>query len=173
MVQTSEGATASTTATDEKKPPCRVCDSFKSYSAAESSKERKAFKQQQQKKKENEGAAPYTPFPCPPDSQKLGRSTWTFLHTMAAYYPEKPTKDEQTTAATFFRTFAQLYPCSYCAQHMREDFKTSPPVVTSNKDMSLWLCNLHNKVNEKLGKPTFDCSKVFERWRDGTPGSDC
>lgn len=29
-------------------------------------------------------------LPCPPQTAELGRSTWTFLHTMAAYYPEEP-----------------------------------------------------------------------------------
>lgn len=27
---------------------------------------------------------------CPPDTPEIGRATWTFLHTMAAYYPEQP-----------------------------------------------------------------------------------
>ena len=26
----------------------------------------------------------------PPDGETLGKHTWTFLHTMAAYYPSKP-----------------------------------------------------------------------------------
>ena len=31
----------------------------------------------------------------------------------------------------------------------------------------MWLCKIHNEVNEMLGKPSFDCSRVLERWRDG------
>ncbi|KAH9245089.1 hypothetical protein BASA81_017449 [Batrachochytrium salamandrivorans] len=37
----------------------------------------------------------YSPMPCPPDSSELGASTWTFLHTMAAYYPESPSVEDK------------------------------------------------------------------------------
>ncbi|KAJ3378907.1 hypothetical protein HDU84_007214 [Entophlyctis sp. JEL0112] len=86
---------------------------------------------------------------------------------MAAYYPDQPTLKEQANAAGFIRAFAQLYPCSYCAQHLQTELKTRPPRVSSSKEFSQWMCEVHNEVNERLGKPQFDCSKVFERWRDG------
>merc|ERR1719204_3078958 len=27
-----------------------------------------------------------------------------------------------------------------------------------------WLCNFHNNLNTRLGKPWFDCKKYAERW---------
>jgi len=27
------------------------------------------------------------------------------------------------------------------------------------------MCEMHNEVNERLGKDIFDCSRVDERWR--------
>ena len=47
---------------------------------------------------------------------------------------------------------ARLYPCSDCAEDMRSDLVESPPRVTSASEFSLWLCQLHNKVNIKLGE---------------------
>ena len=35
------------------------------------------------------------------------------------------------------------------------------------------MCEMHNRVNVKLGKPEFDCSKVFQRWRDGWEDGSC
>ena len=35
---------------------------------------------------------------------------------------------------------------------MRTDLVESPPRVSSASEFSLWLCQLHNKVNIKLGQ---------------------
>lgn len=51
--------------------------------------------------------------------------------------------------------------------------KTDPPKLQSQDELSQWLCRLHNKVNLKIGKPEFDCSKVNERWRDGWLDGSC
>lgn len=51
--------------------------------------------------------------------------------------------------------------------------KEEPIVATSNHELSQWLCRLHNKVNVKIGKPVFDCTKVNERWRDGWLDGSC
>jgi len=36
----------------------------------------------------------------------------------------------------------------------------------------LWTCRQHNYVNEKLGKPRFECSvqELDRRWKYGGPG---
>ncbi|KAJ3118916.1 Mitogen-activated protein kinase [Phlyctochytrium bullatum] len=78
---------------------------------------------------------------------------------MAAYYPEKPSTEQMKTMRDFWFTFSKLYPCSYCASHLQVELNKSPPVVNSNRSLNLWLCGLHNEVNERLGKPKFDCSK--------------
>lgn len=48
-----------------------------------------------------------------------------------------------------------------------------PPKTNSQNELSQWLCNLHNKINVKIGKEKFDCSKVNERWRDGWADGSC
>ncbi|KAF9898677.1 hypothetical protein BX616_003731 [Lobosporangium transversale] len=104
---------------------------------------------------------------CPPDKEVLGRATWTFLHTMAAYYPDKPNAQEQSTMKSLLSSFSQFYPCGYCAEHLREEMKVDPPKVESRMELAWWMCGMHNKVNEMLGKEIFDCNKLDERWRDG------
>ncbi|KAJ1912414.1 Flavin-linked sulfhydryl oxidase of the mitochondrial IMS [Tieghemiomyces parasiticus] len=113
------------------------------------------------------------PVECPPDSEQLGRSTWTFLHTMAAYYPDQPNPQQQGDMRSLLANFSKFYPCGYCASHLREEMKTDPPVVDSRQHLSLWMCQTHNKVNELLGKKIFDCTKVDERWRDGPADGSC
>lgn len=110
---------------------------------------------------------------CPPDRQELGSASWSLLHSIAAYYPDTPTPSQQADAKLFLTLFSRLYPCTECAQDLREDLRESPPRVRNSEEFSEWMCQLHNKVNVKLGKPTFDCSKVFERWRDGWKDGSC
>ncbi|KAI0083843.1 ERV/ALR sulfhydryl oxidase domain-containing protein [Irpex rosettiformis] len=118
-----------------------------------------------------------TPRPenCPPDVEQLGRATWTFLHTTAAYYPEKPTPNQRANMLSLLRSLPVLYPCSWCATHLGENMKANPPDVSGRLGLSRWLCERHNEVNDRLGKPRFDCSwsKLDERWKDGPADGSC
>ncbi len=110
---------------------------------------------------------------CPADVTVLGRSSWTFLHTLAATYPDNPTKEQQAEMKTFMGIFSKVYPCWFCA----DDFKKwmgKNEIDTSSKDgFGMWMCLAHNHVNKKLGKNEFDCSKWKYRWKDGWPDGRC
>ena len=144
---------------------CRTCSSFASWAALT--------------KKQTAGESSRTALParradCPPDVDELGRSTWTLLHTMAAQYPERPTRGQQADAAGFVAALANLYPCWNCATDFRAWMKAgNAPRVSSRDDFGRWLCEAHNAVNDKLGKPAFDCGRWQERWRTGWKDGSC
>ena len=110
---------------------------------------------------------------CPLDKNELGRQSWSVLHTIAAYYSDKPTVSQQQDMSNLFNIWSRVYPCKECADDMKQDLKDEPPDVTSRHNLSQWLCRLHNKVNNKLGKDLFDCSKVDERWLEGWKDGSC
>uniref|UniRef100_A0A7E4UU39 Sulfhydryl oxidase n=1 Tax=Panagrellus redivivus TaxID=6233 RepID=A0A7E4UU39_PANRE len=110
---------------------------------------------------------------CPVDKDELGRSTWNLLHTMAAYYPEKPTETEKETMKTTLDSISKTYPCTHCAEDFRKDLKTNPPAVSDRDALAKWMCELHNRVNVKIGKDVFDCGLVKERWLDGWKDGSC
>jgi FAD-linked sulfhydryl oxidase len=56
---------------------------------------------------------------------------------------------------------------------MRVDLKQEPPQTESRHRLSQWMCRLHNKVNQKLGKPLFDCNTVDQRWLKGWEDGSC
>ncbi|TQV92677.1 hypothetical protein V2A60_009145 [Cordyceps javanica] len=103
---------------------------------------------------------------------ELGRATWRFLHTMAARFPDKPTKDERTTFETFMQLFGRLYPCGDCARHFRAILAEYPPQSGSRSAAAGWLCFAHNKVNDRLGKPEFDCNAIGDFYDCGCAEDD-
>ncbi|KAG7444262.1 uncharacterized protein BT62DRAFT_933928, partial [Guyanagaster necrorhizus] len=141
--------------------PCRACSSGAAF---------RAWRPPMTATKIATAAPTTSPADCPPDVEQLGRATWTFLHVTAAYYPERPTPNQRANMLTLLRALPILYPCSNCAGDFGEDIQTHPPDVSSRAGLSRWLCERHNEVNLKLGKPKFDCSleKTDERWKDGT-----
>ena len=112
---------------------------------------------------------------CPADTEALGRSTWTFLHTTAAYYPLKAPESTQQNMLKLLSSLSLLYPCVPCATDFQEDVKKNPPDVSGREALSRWLCQRHNEVNNKLGKQSFDCSwpSLNARWKDGPADGSC
>ncbi|KAK3825491.1 MAG: ERV/ALR sulfhydryl oxidase domain-containing protein [Benniella sp.] len=179
--------------------PCRTCTDWKSWSKIGKAKSKKGSKESTEPngsssptssagtaavtagamagstvgKSGSEAVAFNYEAECPPDREILGRATWTFLHTMAAYYPDRPSVQEQSTMKSLLTSFSQFYPCGHCAEHLREEMKVDPPKVESRKELSWWMCGMHNKVNEMLGKEIFDCEKLDERWKDGPADGRC
>ena len=117
--------------------PCRVCVDFKTWSKIEKGKKPASATASKSKeesttmatnsgtKSKEEPVAKATNLGtkfdeewkrnnCPADVKTLGRHTWTLLHTMAAYYPEKPEKKQQESMKTFFESFSEHYPCWFC-----------------------------------------------------------
>ncbi|TIB61749.1 hypothetical protein E3P77_03950 [Wallemia ichthyophaga] len=112
-------------------------------------------------------------FGCPVDADQLGRQTWTFLHTAASYYPHTASISEQTQMKNLISSVGSFYPCGDCASHLRSYVKQQPPQVHTRSALELWMCQMHNDVNARLGKDIFDCDKVPQRWRDGWLDESC
>ncbi|KPV74532.1 uncharacterized protein RHOBADRAFT_54338 [Rhodotorula graminis WP1] len=121
-------------------------------------------------------AEPVLPADCPPDVERLGRHTWTFLHTTASYFPPQPSPHQKSAMLSLLRALPTLYPCGTCADHLGTYLSTHPPEpeVDKGRDaLERWLCGVHNEVNERLGKDRFECGDVPQRWRDGWADGRC
>jgi len=98
------------------------------------------------------------------NSNKLGNSTWLFLHTTAAYYPEYPTNIQKQKMLALIDSISEFYPCHICVEHLKEYIKKNPPTVNSNIELSQWFCKLHNDINLRNNKPIFNCSKILANY---------
>lgn len=47
--------------------------------------------------------------------EEVGRATWTFLHTLAAQYPERPSRRQKTDARNLVRGLPCGLPCCWAA----------------------------------------------------------
>ncbi|KAI7960950.1 hypothetical protein MJO28_001439 [Puccinia striiformis f. sp. tritici] len=111
---------------------------------------------------------------CPADSHRLGRHTWTLLHTIGSYYPvEKPSQIHQESTLQLIKSLSIIYPCQPCASHLQDYLAKFPPQIENRSKLERWLCEAHNDVNVRLGKEVFDCSSVSKRWRDGWDDGHC
>lgn len=100
----------------------------------------------------------------PASKEVLGHATWTFLHTLAAQFPEKPTRQQQRDAKELMAILSRLYPCKECADHFKEVLKANPVQAGSGVELAQWMCMVHNVVNRSLGKSLFPCQRVDARW---------
>ena len=177
--------------------PCKVCTSFRNWrppSSSSSSKKAATKKSPSPNPSNNDSPSSATATAiatataaavsaahnddaraanCPPDSEALGRATWTFLHATAAYYPERPSPTQRAHILQLLHALPTLYPCGHCAKDLGERLRRRPPDVRNRTALGAWLCETHNEVNALLGKPTFDCARVDERWRDGPKDGSC
>lgn len=155
---------------------CRSCTSFSQW-AAQTKSSLKASSDSSSTATNKVTTAPSAvrtlPADCPPDVERLGNSTWTLLHTIAATYPEQPTARQKNDLRSFMDTFSRLYPCWVCADDFQEYMRKDQLKVDGRKEFGNWLCQAHNEVNRKLGKKEFDCSKWEERWRTGWKDGRC
>lgn len=113
--------------------------------------------------------APLAAAPAAVTKEDVGRATWLLLHTLAAQYPDRPSRQQQRDARALMDVLTRLYPCGECARHFAEVVRAHPPAVGGRRDFSQWLCRVHNVVNRALGKPAFNCDYVEARWA----GLDC
>jgi len=130
------------------------------------------FKAMSQEKKSQPKSTKLSDTGCPVDREELGRQSWTMLHTMAAYYPDEPTDSEKQLMTQFITGLAQFYPCTHCAEKLRESLSVNPPTVNSREELVLWFCWAHNEVNKDLGLKVHPCKldSLDRRWRYGRKG---
>ena len=95
---------------------------------------------------------------------------------MALQFSAKVVHTPNQTESDTFSVFGQkcfIFPLSCLHQDFVEDLKAHPVDASSGPRLARWLCDAHNRVNEKLGKDQFDCGRVYERWRDGWKDGSC
>ena len=81
---------------------------------------------------------------------------WHTMHLAALGYSATPTLPEKRAAKEFYESLQYMIPCPLCKTHYAEFLKQYPitPSLDSRMDLFRWTVQIHNAVNESLGKPS-------------------
>jgi hypothetical protein len=92
---------------------------------------------------------------------------WHTIHITALGYSPNPTYGHKKAAKEFYESLAFLIPCPVCRQHYETHLQKNPltPHLDRRDDLFRWTVNLHNAVNETLGKPRLLESEVIYYYR--------
>jgi hypothetical protein len=84
-----------------------------------------------------------------------GPILWHTIHVTALSYPSNPTYAQKKAAKEFFESLAELIPCPVCREHYKVHIQKLPltPHLDRREDLFRWTVELHNEVNQMLGKP--------------------
>lgn len=86
-----------------------------------------------------------------------GSPTWNSMKFIAYGYPLNPTDKQKKYYKKYFKLFAYVLPCEHCRFHYKMAISNGPHKLTktvfiNRHNLTKWLYDIHNYVNEKLGK---------------------
>lgn len=113
---------------------------------------------------------------APPDSSKYSISLptnvwgpifWNTLHIVTLGYPVHPTEEDKMGARKFFESLQTVIPCPICREHYKSHLAEMPvdEALHSRSALIQWGWELHNRVNEMLGKPAISVDQFLDHIR--------
>jgi hypothetical protein len=88
---------------------------------------------------------------------KWGNCGWKFIHSITLNYPENPTNDDKDNYVNFFYSLIYILPCDSCGNNLKNHYKKLPldeKSLTNRYTLVKWGIDLHNIVNQSIGKKT-------------------
>jgi hypothetical protein len=106
-----------------------------------------------------------------PPTNIWGPLYWYVIHTTALNYPNNPSDFHKTAYKNFFESFANVLPCKKCREHYQTHISRYPisPFLDNNQLLNKWVIDLHNMVNQSLGKPLYTYQQVYQIYNSINP----
>lgn len=98
------------------------------------------------------------------DSKVWGPHYWFFLHTVAMCYPHRPNTITKKKYYEFIHNIPLFIPIEGMATYFSQLLDQYPvsPYLDSRDSFIRWMHFIHNKINQRLEKPTISLSKFYE-----------
>ena len=100
------------------------------------------------------------------DPRVWGPNYWFFLHTIAISYPKYPNSITKKKYYEFLQNLPMFIPNENIATEFSNLLETYPvaPYLDCQDAFIRWLHFIHNKINERLEKPTITLSKFYANY---------
>ena len=97
------------------------------------------------------------------DPSIWGPHYWFFLHTMAMNYPHYPNSGTKKKYYEFIQNFHLFIPVEQISKEFSNLIIEYPvvPYLDNKESFVRWMHFIHNKINEKLEKPTTTLNDFF------------
>jgi len=97
-----------------------------------------------------------------------GPHYWFFLHTITLCYPRHPNAVTKKKYYDFISNLPLFIPIENIASDFSKLLDSYPvtPYLDSRESFVNWLHFIHNKINEKLGKPKVTLSEFYTQYYD-------
>ena len=102
-----------------------------------------------------------------------GPHLWYIMHIISFEYPETPSEYDKRIYHDFYTSLKDVIPCQDCRKHYREFITRYPisPHLDSRSALIKWVVQVHNFVNNSLGKPEMTLEQVLNLYANLTPQS--
>ena len=100
------------------------------------------------------------------DPNMWGPSGWKFIHYTALGFPDNPTEEDKQNYKLFYYNLQNTLPCLKCSLNYKENIKELPidNFLGSKEDLFKWTVNIHNMVNNELGKTNLNYEQAFKKY---------
>lgn len=97
-----------------------------------------------------------------------GPHMWYILHIITFDYPNNPTSFDKIAYRDFFTNLKNILPCKDCRKHYNQFITDYPitPHLDRKTDLVKWLIQIHNFVNQSLGKKEYSTKEVINFYNE-------
>ena len=108
------------------------------------------------------------------DPKVWGPHYWFFLHTVAMTYPHHPNTVTKKKYYEFIQNIPLFLPVEEISGEFSKLIDKYPiaPYLDNRDSFVRWVHFIHNKINEKLEKPTISLNEFFVKYYDQFKSKD-
>jgi len=108
------------------------------------------------------------------DPKVWGPHYWFFLHTLAMTYPNHPNSVTKKKYYEFIQNLPLFLPVENISGEFSKLIEKYPitPYLDDRDSFVRWMHFIHNKINEKLEKPTMSLNDFFINYYDAYKTQD-